>query len=129
MYSAKFLQNGVSTIIKMMDVIILRSSSETFPNSESLYLGFASFQLKEEATMGEGTDLQITGASLLSGIRSEEGSSELEKHDSCRSHKSVTTDSFRKLAAPSPSASQYDKSITVFISLLPPVPIFLFMCV
>ncbi|XP_063872097.1 nucleolar protein dao-5-like isoform X2 [Scylla paramamosain] len=61
---------------------------------------------QEEDPAGEGTELQVTGAGLLSAGRSEEGNSHQDKHDSNRSHGTVTPASFRKGTARSPSASQ-----------------------
>lgn len=75
--------------------------------------------------MGEGTDLQVTGAGLLSGARGEEGSNHQDKHDCNKSQGTVTPASFRKPASRSPSVSQYDKCITGSVLLPPSVPHFL----
>lgn len=70
---------------------------------------------KEEAAAGEGADLQVTGAGLLSGGRSEDAASHQDSHESAassaaasssRSPGTITPASFRKSAAKTVAASQ-----------------------
>ena len=95
------------------------------PSPKVLFLmsSFRFFPGKEEDPVGDGTELQVTGAGLLSGGRSDDGSSHQDKHDSNRSHGTVTPASFRKVAARSPSASQYELICSFFYfstTLTPP---------